>query len=309
MIIPLGDDLEKPDIPFVSIGIIAACTIVHIYAFRLLMQQVQTGEPLAEEFVMAWAVIPANIPQGDFLKLGSYMFLHGDWWHLIGNMLMLWVFAHSLEHGLGAVRFTVLYLVTGLAGGYMHAVMNPEETIPMIGASGAVFGVIGAYMVAFGAMANIHAMLIIGPARHRFSMPAGAYVFFWILLDQMLGLVIEEEFGGTGTAWYAHVGGFAAGAGSMFFLKDLVKSRMIMNREGKLEFVDRPASKRGVPSTVAGASHAGPVQEEILGQPTQCPHCKTALEEEHRLADELFRCPNADCKRLVYPTRLSSVGK
>lgn len=308
MLIPLGDDLEKPDMPFVTIGLIVACLIVHIYFFRLTMQQVQTGEPLAEEFVMAWGVIPAKVPLGDFVKLGTHMFLHGDWFHIIGNMLMLWVFAHSLEAGLGSVRFLVLYLVAGLAGGYLHTVMNPEETIPMIGASGAVFGVIGAYMIAFGAMANMNALLIMGPVRHRFSMPAGAYVFFWVLLEQMLGLVIEEDIGGTGTAWYAHVGGFAAGAGSMFFLKDFVKSRMVMNKDGNLAFVDTLAARRGVPATVPDGTveASAAAAENEQGQPTQCPHCKTVLEEAHRLADELYRCPNVNCKRLVYPTRLTT---
>jgi membrane associated rhomboid family serine protease len=165
------------------------------------------------------------------------MFLHGDVVHLLGNMLMLWAFVGTLERGLGSVLFVLLYILWGLVAGVAHAVMNWGQGIPMIGASGAISGVIGAYVVTFGALTNIRTLVwFFGP--RQINVPAGAFVFIWVM-SQLSGMQEASAAGGGGIAWYAHAGGFVAGATTMLIFSREVKSRLVLNREGKIQFVDR----------------------------------------------------------------------
>src|SRR6185503_19450845 len=101
------------------------------------------------EFITTWGLVPFDLPDGRWERLITYQFLHADIWHLAGNLLTLWVFLASLEAGLGGFRFLCLYLLSGIVGGLAHWAMLPNDATPMIGASGAISGVIGAYFVAF----------------------------------------------------------------------------------------------------------------------------------------------------------------
>jgi membrane associated rhomboid family serine protease len=140
------------------------------------------------------------------------MFLHGGWMHIIGNMWTLWIFGDNVEDRMGPLRFVLFYLLCGLAAGVTHWLTNPDSTIPTVGASGAIAGVLGAYFFLYP-HARIIAMVPIFFWPFFFELPAITYLGFWILsqiFSGTLSLALPKDVGGV--AWWAHVGGFIAGA-------------------------------------------------------------------------------------------------
>jgi membrane associated rhomboid family serine protease len=136
-------------------------------------------------------------------SLVTYMFLHGDWWHLIGNMLFLWVFGDNVEDAMGSIRFTLFYLLCGVAAGVAHVYMNATSDAPLIGASGAVAGVTGAYIMLYPRVR----MWSLAFMRLPLKLPAYLVIGAWIA-TQVFFIVTDTQ---DGTAWWAHIGGFAAG--------------------------------------------------------------------------------------------------
>ncbi|MEZ5775166.1 MAG: rhomboid family intramembrane serine protease [Hyphomicrobiaceae bacterium] len=138
------------------------------------------------------------------LTLLTYMFLHGDFWHLLGNMLFLWVFGDNVEDALGHVRFVIFYLLAGIAGGLLHALMQPYSPAPLIGASGAVAGVIAAYLL-------LHPRVTVWVLVMRFfplRIPAAFALGAWVLMNLYFAFVPDQPM----VAWWAHIGGLVAGA-------------------------------------------------------------------------------------------------
>jgi membrane associated rhomboid family serine protease len=167
--------------------------------------QVFLIHPAAEaqelEGTLAGAVVP----------LFTSMFLHGSWWHLIGNMWFLWLFGDNVEDRLGRVRFVVLYLLSGLAAGGLQVLVNWGDTTPMIGASGAVAGVLGAYVVTY----PYARVLTLVPFFYFFwpvvELPAFVLLGFWFVLQFLEGTIALAQPVSGGVAWWAHVGGFVTG--------------------------------------------------------------------------------------------------
>ena len=135
--------------------------------------------------------------------LVTYMFLHGDWWHLIGNMLFLWVFGDNVEDAMGSIRFTLFYLLSGVAAGLAHVYANAGSDAPLIGASGAVAGVIAAYLMLYPRVW----MWSLAFMRIPLKLPAFVVIGAWVATQAFFVAYGIE----TGTAWWAHLGGFAAG--------------------------------------------------------------------------------------------------
>jgi membrane associated rhomboid family serine protease len=153
---------------------------------------------LASEF----ARIPAE------WTLVSSMFLHGGWMHLIGNMLYLWIFGNNIEDAMGHGRFIAFYVLCGLAAALAQALMEPASEIPMIGASGAISGVLGAYLLLYP-HARVQVLLPLGFVMHMMSLPAVLVLGFWFVLQVLSSAAATGGEGGT--AWFAHMGGFIAG--------------------------------------------------------------------------------------------------
>jgi len=309
MFIPIGDDIRKQNLPFVGIILIAVNVVVFIYQERLLadslpkdlhdMEALSTFDvektPYAK-FDRDWGLVPERVARGDVIGIGTHMFLHADLFHLVGNMLVLWAFVGSLENALGMVNFLCFYLLWGVAAGLAHAGMNWGDKLPMIGASGAVAGMMGAYFVLFGALAKIRTWTWFGRS-FKFNVPAGLYAFIWILL-QIAGLEEETKMGQANVAYYAHFGGFAAGAISVIFLREQVHRRLAINSTGVLEIkeaLDEAGAAADSPIETDGATAPGAPKT-----PATCPHCYTPLTEENKVADNMFRCPGGDCKRLIF---------
>lgn len=157
-------------------------------------------------------------PQGDWRTLVTHMFLHGGWLHLLGNMWFLWIFGNNVEDSMGHVRFAVFYLLCGLAAAVVQAFVNPASPIPMVGASGAIGGVMGAYVVLYPRV-RVHMLLWLGFYVTTVAVPAAFMLLYWFAL-QLLGgaTAFGREEGGV--AFWAHVGGFAAGAALIFLFRD-----------------------------------------------------------------------------------------
>ena len=210
---PIGDERVQGGPPaFVTFGLIA----LNVLAFFVELSQ--PSEAALQSFIQAWGVVPREysavrdlppmIPLPFWSTLLTSMFLHGGWMHLGGNMLYLWIFGDNLEKVMGAVRFAIFYLVCGLAASFAHIAFGPGSTVPAVGASGAISGVLGGYLVLFPR--NQVRVLTRGGIAH---VPAIVVLGFWIVIQLLNGvgsMATTSETGG-GVAYMAHIGGFAAG--------------------------------------------------------------------------------------------------
>jgi membrane associated rhomboid family serine protease len=331
MLIPIGDDLKRRSLPFVGLALIAANLLVGLYEYRLwqegqpkrdrrverMVESWHTEDPWDDhytldpveappatppwqfmEFITAWGLIPAELPDGRWERLLTHQFLHADIWHLIGNLLTLWVFLPSVEGGLGSFRFLCLYVLSGVAGGLAHWAVMPHEFTPMIGASGAISGVIGAYFTAFGAMAQIKMLwnggLLTGWRFVPFSIPAGVYVFFWIIIPQMFAAEFALSTGEhLGVAWFAHGGGFGLGALFMLCFRSEVIGKLYRNKEGELALDDT-----GIERARREATEAEREPEQVTE--AVCSYCQTPLAAGTEMTAELVKCGNPTCGRLNF---------
>src|SRR5688500_16733624 len=137
------------------------------------------------------------------------MFLHGGWMHLIGNMLYLWIFGDNVEDAMGHGRFIVFYLLCGVAAAMAQAIPDPQSVVPMVGASGAISGVLGAYLLLYP-HARILVLIPLGIIMQTVRLPAGVVLLIWFGL-QFLSSMMASGSGGGGVAFRAHIGGFVAG--------------------------------------------------------------------------------------------------
>jgi hypothetical protein len=212
--IPLRDANPSRGVPLVTLALIALNTLVFLYELTLpqaRLQRLVFTFGLVPERLTTFAARP-DISFGDAtLPFLTSMFLHGDWLHLLGNMWFLWIFGDNVEDHLGHLRFLLFYLLCGLAASMAHLVFNWNSTIPTLGASGAIAGVLGAYLLLFpGAR-----ILTLVPVFFVWLMELPAYVIliYWFVLQVLRGAAtsLAETTAGGGVAWWAHVGGFVAG--------------------------------------------------------------------------------------------------
>jgi membrane associated rhomboid family serine protease len=205
-VIPLRDDIRSEKRPFVTWGLMAACVGAFIYQTMAEYQDPKAGELI----VNAYGMIPRDIASGHHLwTLVTSMFLHGGFFHIIGNMLYLWIFGDNVEDAFGHFWFLVVYLFTGIAGSLLQIVLLPGSTIPTIGASGAISGVMGAYFVLFP-RARVLTLIPIFFFIRLIYLPAPLLLGFWILLQILYGCSSVPGTGG-GVAYFAHIGGFVSG--------------------------------------------------------------------------------------------------
>jgi rhomboid family protein len=221
---PIGDErVPGGPPPIVTYGLIA----LNVLAFFVELSQ--PSNAALQSFIQAWGVVPREysaardlpptIPLPFWSTLLTSMFLHGGWMHLGGNMLYLWIFGDNLEKVMGALRFAIFYLACGLAASFAHIVFGPGSSVPAVGASGAISGVLGGYILLFphnrirvlsrGGIAQVPAVLVLG---------------LWILIQFVNGIgsiAATSETGG-GVAYLAHIGGFVAG---LVLVKPLASAR------------------------------------------------------------------------------------
>jgi len=211
--IPLKDDNPTVHVPIVTYALITVNCLVHIYQMIL-------SPYAAQMFVFQYGLIPVEItrftdltpeiPFPIWLSPFSSMFLHGDLWHLGGNMLYLWIFGNNVEDHLGHAKFLIFYLASGLAAVTLFILFDPSGRVPMVGASGAIAGILGAYMVLYP-RARVFTLIWIIFIIRLVWLPAVFILGYWFVIQLVMGMSAMGQHGGEGVAWFAHVGGFAFG--------------------------------------------------------------------------------------------------
>jgi len=208
-LIPLRDDNPTVLWPLVTIALILANAAVFFYELSL-------DPRLLESLIYQMGMVPAAVTgsfipgTGGYFTLVTSMFLHGGWMHVIGNMLYLWIFGNNIEDSMGHLRFILFYLITGLAAAAAHLAFNAASTVPTIGASGAVSGVLGAYLVLFP-HARVQTLVTLGFFIRIIYVPAWVLLIFWIGLQLLNQALAPMDPTAGGVAYAAHIGGFAAG--------------------------------------------------------------------------------------------------
>jgi membrane associated rhomboid family serine protease len=229
MLLPIGDDKQwRLTTPFVVYIIIAINAVV------FLVFQQATGTEAGAEFTYAYSVVPYEIthnvdlvapvpipggraipqfpgPAPIWLTILTSMFMHGGWMHILGNMLYLWIFGDNIEDNFGHAKFLIFYLVCGIAASFSHIFVDPNSAIPSLGASGAIAGVLGAYLIMFPRN-RVRTLLPLGFLWTTIELPAVVVLGFWIVIQIFSQYTATfKQSGGGGVAYMAHIGGFAVG--------------------------------------------------------------------------------------------------
>jgi rhomboid family protein len=166
--------------------------------------------PPGTKFPMGEGIVCVTDPGRQITNVLTSMFLHGSWMHLLGNMWFLWIFGNNIEDSMGHVRFVIFYLLCGVAAALAQTVANPASGIPMVGASGAISGVMGAYLVLYPRV-RVFALVPIGFFITSLALPAWTMLLYWFAIQFVSGLTGLFAQEGGGVAFWAHVGGFVAG--------------------------------------------------------------------------------------------------
>ena len=230
--IPIRDSVHSRSFPYVNVSIIVICLLVFIYEVQLSQDVIRGNITELDRFIARWGNIPActfdalgrdthlsapeaaqcNYQPRPVLTIFSAMFMHGSWLHVLGNMLFLWIFGDNVEDAMGHVRYAVFYLLAGTLAAFTHGIINANDLTPAIGASGAIAGVMGAYIVLFP-RATVAAF--IGFIFIPIPIPAFILIGFWFISQAFYGVAslgVDAVGGGGGVAYFAHIGGFIAGA-------------------------------------------------------------------------------------------------
>jgi membrane associated rhomboid family serine protease len=220
--LPISDDNNfRPSVPFVTWGLIAINVAVFLYQLTLGTEQALYG------FFQQWAVVPARITSGSgYETLVSSQFLHGGWLHLGSNMLYLFIFGDNVERALGHIKYLAFYLAAGIIAALAQVFVEPGSQIPSLGASGAVAGVLGAYLVLFP-RAQVNVLIFIGIFFTITRLAAILVIGFWGVTQLFSGVAQltsqTAQTGGGGVAYWAHIGGFVAGLLVGFVATQFVK--------------------------------------------------------------------------------------
>ncbi|HSR72577.1 MAG TPA: rhomboid family intramembrane serine protease [Kiloniellales bacterium] len=218
--IPIRDDNPTTLTPVVTVSLIVACVLVFLW-------QVSLPPSLAQRAVYSYGLIPAVlVGEAELVaelaaipasaSLFTSMFMHGGWLHLIGNMLYLWIFGNNIEDSMGHLRFVIFYLLCGLGAATAQVLQDPTSTVPMIGASGAIAGVLGAYLLLFP-RAHVVVIIPFGILLYPLRVPSVLVLSVWFVMQFISSAASAGQAGGV--AYWAHIGGFVTGAVLILFFR------------------------------------------------------------------------------------------
>ena len=209
--IPLRDDNPSSIAPVVTIGLIVACVLMFLWelSFGASSQRVVYALGVVPAVLLGQGQLPPELSLvSPWMTIFTSMFMHGGWMHLIGNMLYLWIFGDNVEDSMGHGRFVVFYLLCGIAAVLAQALPDPNSTVPMVGASGAISGVLGAYLLLYP-HARVLVVIPLGFILQTMRVPAGIVLLLWFGLQLLSNAMAQAGQGGV--AFRAHIGGFVAG--------------------------------------------------------------------------------------------------
>jgi membrane associated rhomboid family serine protease len=204
--IPLYDTLHSRRFPIVNWLLIALNVLVFLYEISL-------SPSALDKLTRIWGLVPAHLiahPATVWVTIFTAMFLHGGWFHILSNMWVLFIFGDNIEDRLGGGRYLVFYLLSGVAAGLLESFVLRGSSVPMIGASGAIAGVLGAYLILYP-RARIASLVPIIFIFTIIEIPATLFLLFWFVLQLFSGWLTLQGSNGSGIAWWAHVGGFIFG--------------------------------------------------------------------------------------------------
>lgn len=231
--LPIGDENRGiRSRPYVTQAIIAINVVIFLYELTL-------SDRALFRFIVDWGTVPREISRGeDLVTLVTCMFLHGGWLHIAGNMLFLWVFGDNIEDTMGHIRYLIFYLLCGVAASGLQVLINPDSQTPLIGASGAISGVLAAYLVLYP-HGRIRTLLIIG-IPIMVLIPAWGMIGYWIVIQFINGVAslgVRTAETGNGVAYFAHIGGFVAGILLVWLFRDPdIHQRHLAHRAGNRSF-------------------------------------------------------------------------
>ena len=222
---PLKDDNPTTTTAVCTVGLIVLNALVFVYQISLEAGS-QDGARAAQAFISEFGLVPcrltgacpsaADLPS-PVLSIFTSMFLHGGLFHIAGNMLYLWIFGNNVEDTLGHVRFLIFYFASGVIAALAQTAIGPDSTVPMVGASGAISGVLGGYLLLYP-RARILALVPLGFFMQLMEVPAVIVLGFWIFV-QFFNAFLMPAHGGGGVAFFAHIGGFLAGMALVHILR------------------------------------------------------------------------------------------
>lgn len=310
MFMVIGDDVRKRNLPMAGIIILIINLIVYAYMTRLWFETKDHKQWL--QFVESYSLKNKDLSRGDMLGLFTSQFLHFDLSHLLGNMLMLIAFMGTLEECVGGVQFALLYIMWGAIAGVADATLSGKADYSLLGASGAIAGVIGAYFTAFGARTRVKIVYFIYNTPRTTTIPATVFFVLWIV-SQLTGMIADSEIQAlqkkgakvedSHIAYVAHLSGFLSGAVSMLLMQG-ANRRLVRSADGELA-VDYGAEedpRPGTPEAAAKIAAANSLALPSSGPPKECPHCKTPFDDSCAIGKTLLRCKNANCSRLTMVT-------
>jgi membrane associated rhomboid family serine protease len=233
-VIPLKDDVPSRTVPFITLALIGLNVLAFFYQLSLQLGLEPGVQRAAEDFVREFGLTPCRltghcrIPEDappPVSTIFTSMFLHGGLLHLGGNMLYLWIFGNNVEDTLGHGRFVVLYAASGIAAALAQTLVDPASGIPMVGASGAVSGVLGAYLLLFP-YATVLTLVTFGFFWRFIHLPAVIVLGLWIVFQFLSGYLSLGGAAEGGVAFFAHIGGFFAGMALLFVLRPRASRRL-----------------------------------------------------------------------------------
>ena len=223
---PLYDTVRLRKFPLINITLVLANVLAFLYELRM-------DPAMLKEFIFTWGLIPAQFisdPDSTWETIFSSMFLHGGWFHIINNMWVLLIFGDNVEAGMGSIRYLIFYLLSGVAAGLLQMYILPASLIPMIGASGAVAGVLGAYLILYP-RARIASLVPILFIFTIVEIPAMLFLIFWFISQLYSGWFAIQGGGESGIAWWAHIGGFVFGVIMVFLFRRRTSTRIDYRRD------------------------------------------------------------------------------
>ena len=295
MLLPLGDNVEKRGFPLGLGSLIGFNLLAAVYTARVALDDTTRNSEELMAFYTSWGLVPSNfLNDGAFVGLIGHMFLHGSFFHILGNLVVLFAFGRTVEEGIGTKRFLGLYFTTGFIAAMGHVFMNSESTVPLIGASGAIAGIIGAYCLAYGPTTQVKCLLMINLARPSVvHVPGALFAMFWLYM-QWSGYSETLEIGENGVAWIAHVAGFFGGMALWNVFKD--PNKMIVDVGGGVKQMQTIVDPEAEAAMIAAQALA---EQEAAGPKTiTCLYCGTELGEDDMIADQLYKCSNVACQRM-----------
>jgi rhomboid family protein len=205
--IPISDQPREARrlFPLVNLALIAANVLVFLWML------VSIPANRVDDFYLTWGSVPAEIASGrGYITILTSMFIHGGWLHIIGNMLYLWIFGDNVESAMGHIKYLLFYLLCGVAASLAQVVIDPTSTVPAVGASGAIAGVLGAYVL-FYPSSQVRTLIFLGIFFTITRVSAILLIGFWIVLQLISGFTELGAAPSGGVAYFAHIGGFFVG--------------------------------------------------------------------------------------------------